>query len=71
MKIEGIRNPERLRDFLYERMRGAADEEDEGGEAAPRGDPLRNGPDAEDEALRLLREIRDGLRALGEGRGSR
>jgi uncharacterized protein len=70
MKIEGIRNPERLRDFLYERMRGAADEEDEGGGASRR-DPSPNGPDTEDEALRLLREIRDGLHALGEGRGPR
>ena len=73
MKIEGIRNPERLRDFLYERMRGAADEEGEGGGGGYplRDNPLQSGPDAGDEALRLLREIRDGLQALGEGRGSR
>ena len=70
MKIEGIRNPERLRDFLYGRMRGAADEADEGGDPLE-GDSLQSGPDIEDEALRLLREIRDGLRALGDGRGSR
>lgn len=63
MKIEGIRNPERLRDFLYERMRGATDEGDGGeGEAAGPGD-------AEDEALLLLREIRDGLQALAKVQG--
>ena len=28
MRIEGIRHPERLRDFLYERMRGARGEDD-------------------------------------------
>jgi len=53
MTIEGIRNPEPLRDFLYERMRGARDG-DEDDEAASRPD---------DEALALLGEIRDELRA--------
>ena len=51
MKIEGIRHPEPLRDFLYERMRGARGE----GEQLP-------SASADDEALRLLREIRDALR---------
>ena len=51
MKIEGIRNPETLRDFLYERMRGARAESDEAGV----------GVDAEEEALVLLKEIRDAL----------
>lgn len=55
MRIEGIRAPETLRDFLYERMRGARDESGE----SP----------SETEALGLLIEIRDGLRALGEGGG--
>ena len=53
-RIEGVLEPERLRDFLYERMRGAR-----GHEAGPAPDAGRS-----DEALRLLREIRDGLRAL-------
>ena len=52
MTIRGIRDPEPLRDYLYARMRGA------------RG--LDHEPDAaarsEDEALVLLREIRDALR---------
>ncbi|MEX1257736.1 MAG: PH domain-containing protein [Gemmatimonadota bacterium] len=54
MKIEGIRNPEPLRDFLYERMKGAREDE---GVRSP-------GTSGEDEALAILREIRDALRAL-------
>lgn len=54
MTIVGVRNPEPLRDFLYERMRGARDEhEDE--------DFTRT---SEDEVLILLTEIRDALRQL-------
>ena len=52
MIIEGIRNPEPLRDFLYARMRGEkakTEEEEIGSEVA-------------DEALILLGEIRDALR---------
>ncbi len=61
MTIEGIRNPEKLRDFLYAQMRGARGE----GEAGQEGGAAEvEAP--EDEALVLLREIRDGLRALGE-----
>lgn len=59
MKIEGIRNPEPLRDFLYERMRGARVEAEESADA----------PSGGDEALRLLREIRDGLRTVRRSRG--
>ncbi len=50
MTIEGIRNPELLRDYLYERMRGAR---------GPAEDTAR----PEDEALALLRQIRDALRS--------
>jgi putative membrane protein len=53
MKIEGIRNPEPLRDFLYERMRGA--KEDAG--------LLPSGASTANEVLELLTEIRDALRA--------
>lgn len=56
MAIEGVLEPERLRDFLYARMRGARDDEEQpqvGGETAPR-----------DEALALLTEIRDALAEL-------
>ena len=54
ISIEGIKNPEEVRDFLYQRMRGARDE------AAP-----PTGESAGGEALRLLVEIRDELRRLG------
>ena len=61
MEIVGIRNPELLRDFLYARMRGARTQSEAG-------DAGRN----ESEALALLKEIRDGLRALRqEGRRTR
>ena len=55
--IEGIKNPEAVRDFLYERMRGARDD----AEGATGGVPG-------DDALRLLVEIRDELRRLRQGR---
>lgn len=60
MTIEGLREPERLRDFLYARMRGAKGE----GEDEERAEEA-----TEDEALALLREIRDELRALREAGG--
>jgi len=60
MTIEGIRNPEALRDFLYSKMRGARDEHDQ---------PLVDGStlNPNDEALVLLREIRDELAARRHG----
>ena len=61
LKIEGVREYDALRDALYRRMRGARDEPTDrpAAEAAP------------DEALVLLREIRDALRerAAGEEEG--
>lgn len=63
MSIEGILEVDALRDFLYSKMRGARGEpEVERAETAPA-----------DEALGLLREIRDELAALrgaGESAGS-
>lgn len=53
MTIVGVRQPERLRDFLYSQMRGAKEE------AA---DAAADDHTTEDEALRLLTEIRDALR---------
>ena len=50
MKIEGILEPEKLRDYLYTRMRGAREVDEH----------------PQDEALALLREIRDLLRAKGQ-----
>jgi len=66
MTIEGITNPEALRDFLYTQMRGARGQDEEEGQ---RPDAATvDGPAAErleeDEALALLHEIRDELRAL-------
>lgn len=60
MTIEGVRFPERLRDYLYSQMRGARD--DEGVAAEP------GAQAAGDEALALLHEIRDELRAIRESR---
>ena len=53
MSIEGILEPEKLRDFLYSRMRGAR------GTGEGRDHEQRP---PQDEALELLREIRDLLR---------
>jgi len=51
MKIEGIREPEKLRDYLYVRMRGA------------RADTDKSVPeDGEREVTQLLVEIRDAIR---------
>ena len=61
MAIEGILQADELRDFLYGKMRGARGEVD-GRPAATTGDG------SHDEALVLLREIRDSVRKLsGEG----
>lgn len=62
MVIEGVRNPEALRDFLYSKMRGARSEAHEAGEGA--GVAHAAGQSPADEALVLLREIRDELGAL-------
>ena len=61
MTIEGIRQPELLRDYLYSRMRGARD----GAEAGE--DEAEVAGTTEDEALALLREIRDELRRMHAG----
>ena len=67
MTLDGLREPELLRDFLYRQMRGAHDDHahamspDRG--AAPVSAPDGSG---DDEALLLLREIRDEIRRLRE-----
>lgn len=58
MSIEGIPQAEELRDFLYARMRGARHDDDDDGDDAD--DP---GAEPQDEALALLHEIRDLIRA--------
>lgn len=78
MTIEGIRNPEALRDFLYAQMRGARGAADEhthehatsGLTSAAAGQATASGATA-DEALALLREIRDDLRRIRTREGSR
>ena len=61
MKIEGIRNPEPLRDFLYERMRGARGEDETNKGINQSG---------KDEVLTLLTEIRDALKKVRRARGA-
>lgn len=73
MTIEGVLEAEPLRDFLYAKMRGARglDHADEGAGGAGATGGLSP---ASDEALALLREIRDALRdrrATGIGGGPR
>ena len=63
MTIEGIRNPEALRDYLYTKMRGArGDHDGDGIPDSPAQAAATQAPD--DEALVLLRDIRDELRSL-------
>jgi putative membrane protein len=61
MVIEGIREPEKLRDFLYARMRGAREGLEPVGEKEGEGAPA-------DEALAVLLEIRDELRRIRAAR---
>ncbi|MBL0922271.1 MAG: PH domain-containing protein [Phycisphaerales bacterium] len=56
MVIEGVANPEALRDFLYTKMRGARGDHDDDPSTPPLDAPA-------DETLALLHEIRDELRA--------
>ncbi len=63
MSIEGVLEAEQLRDYLYAKMRGAKGEEDS--DLAAKG-VAPNSQATEDEALSLLREIRDTLRQLAE-----
>lgn len=62
MTIEGIRNPEALRDFLYQQMRGARDDDGDGDE------PAEGAPHETDELMALLVEIRDEVRRLADAR---
>lgn len=65
MQIEGVMEFDALRDYLYRQMRGAK------GELATPGSPsARADASDEDEALALLRDIRDALRTLADSRGS-
>ena len=65
MAVVGLIEFEQVRDFLYSKMRGARF-----GETEPTGDgprPAPGGPaSADDEAVELLTDIRDEIRALGK-----
>ncbi len=60
MTIEGITDPEGLRDYLYSRMRGAREGDTEENAVSDQA----AGAQHDNEALALLHEIRDELRAL-------
>ena len=65
MAVVGLIEFEQVRDFLYSKMRGARF-----GETEPTGDGPRQAPggpvSAADEAVELLTDIRDEIRALGK-----
>jgi putative membrane protein len=67
MSIEGIRQVDPLRDYLYAQMRGAKGEP---AHSVPTTPELPCGEAAGDEALQLLREIRDSLRSLARPGGA-
>ncbi|USO00418.1 MAG: PH domain-containing protein [Phycisphaeraceae bacterium] len=63
MQIEGIRDPEPLRDYLYQQMRGARGL-DESGPTTDTTEPDAAG--TPDDPAALLRDIRDEVRRLRE-----
>jgi putative membrane protein len=69
MSIEGLLEPEALRDFLYQRMRGAKGLAAEPHTPAP--DAATRGTGEGDRALLLLEEIRDAIVTLSRERGGR
>jgi len=64
MSIEGVLQAEQLRDYLYAEMRGAKGEVNVAGVSGS--ESALDAAAPEDEALALLREIRDELRRLAE-----
>lgn len=73
MTIEGIRQPEALRDYLYQRMRGAKDGDEAPAVAEPNGGTGEQADTTQprDELLGLLTDIRDEVRRLADARGER
>ena len=63
MIIEGVLEADALRDFLYKKMRGARGDDEQTGDVPS---DAVGAPD--DEALVLLRQIRDEIRAVGSAR---
>ena len=68
MTIEGVLEADALRDFLYTKMRGARGDHEHAGDVHGGGEAAGV---AEDEALALLRQIRDEVRALGSSAAGR
>lgn len=66
MSIEGLLEAEHLRDYLYAKMRGAKG----GDDSIETRESMAAEASEPDEALELLREIRDALRHLGTQRGT-
>jgi hypothetical protein len=62
MSIEGLLEADQLRDYLYGKMRGVREHAEHSVAAAEH---------SGDEALKLLREIRDGLKTLIAAREAR
>ena len=60
---------EALRDFLYQKMRGARGLDDRPGEPASAGGAIAPATAANDEATALLRDIRDALVTLASQKG--
>jgi putative membrane protein len=75
MVIEGIKQPEALRDFLYRRMRGARNEsatdEAEVVANAATEPAIGMGSGGRDQVLGVLTDIRDALREVVRQRGVR
>jgi putative membrane protein len=69
MVIQGLTDPEGLRDFLYSQMRGARDPEAAAHDEQTRSAAEAHAPGAaaDQQALSLLAEIRDELRRLRQG----
>lgn len=60
--IEGVREPERVRDWLYSRMRGAS----QSSTPATNSESASHDAVSREELLHVLREIRDSLKAVAE-----
>lgn len=72
MSIDGLLEAEELRDYLYSRMRGVHHEDTSHPSASgPKALSASSSQSDSDEALRLLAEIRDGIRNWSAGRGTR
>ena len=69
MSIEGILEAEQLRDYLYVQMRGARGDTEVKSTVGGTSEEATGPPGEGDEALRLLREIRDLLRRLAARQG--